>query len=560
MGKPQDEPIASHSAEVILGPNPFIGFRARDIAREVIRAAKLAVLQPRLTAQTTLQLGQELRKVLSDESELAPAPRDRRFGAEDWMRDPRYRKWLQAWLALNQTSRDWVESQNLAPHSRARLQFMTSLVLDALAPSNSPLQPEAVKRFRETGGRSAVDGLNNLLRDVRDNRGLPAQVDKDQFEVGRNLATTPGAVVLRTELIELIQYTPVTAQVHELPVLIVPPQINKFYVFDLSPQKSVVKALVEQGLQVFVLSWRNPEAAQRDWGLAEYAAAIDMAVSAICALTEAPRLNLVGACAGGVTLASYVATRAAAGDPRVNSLSLMVNALDLSSSGETPLGLFATPTAIRAAKQYSQSKGVLDGKDMSSAFAWLRPNDLIWNYWVNNVLLGRKPPAFDVLYWNNDSTRLPARLHGEFLDIYRGNALANPGTLRLHGVPVDLGRVKCDNYLIAGLNDHITPWQTCYRSTQLFGGKSTFVLANSGHVQTILNPPGNKKAEFWSGGRIGEDPEAWRETARRRPGSWWPHWHAWLKKHGGALKDAPAKLGSKDYPVLMDAPGQYVRN
>ncbi|TJY59821.1 alpha/beta fold hydrolase [Sinimarinibacterium sp. CAU 1509] len=558
MARTPDDKIADHSAEVILGPNPFIGFRARDIAREAVRAAKLSVSQPRLTSRTALKLGRELRRVLSDRSELAPAPRDRRFADEAWMQNPRYKKWLQAWMALDQTSRDWVESQQLAPHSRARLQFMTTLLLDALAPSNSPLQPEAVKRFRETHGRSALDGLNNLIRDVRENRGLPAQVDKTQFEVGRNLANTEGAVVLRTELIELIQYTPVTAQVHEFPVLIVPPQINKFYVFDLSPEKSVVKALLEQGLQVFVISWRNPQAEQRDWGLAEYAAGIDMAVSAICTLTATAHINLVGACAGGVTLSSYVATRAAAGDPRVNSLTLMVNALDLSSTGDTPLGLFATPTAIRAAKQYSQAKGVLDGKDMSSAFAWLRPNDLIWNYWVNNVLLGRKPPAFDVLYWNNDSTRLPSRLHGEFLDIYRGNALANPGTLRLHGVPVDLSRIKCDNYLISGLNDHITPWQTCYRSTQLFGGRSTFVLANSGHVQTILNPPGNKKSEFWSGGRVGADPDAWRKSARRQAGSWWPHWHAWLQKRGGALKAAPKKLGSKDYPVLAAAPGQYV--
>jgi len=558
MSKAAPESIAAHSAEVILGPNPFVGFRSRDVAREMLRAAKLALAQPQLTARTTVRLGRELMRVMRDESTLAPAPKDRRFADAGWREDARYRKWLQSWLALEKTVEQWLQEQELAAHSRARLQFMSALVTDALAPSNFPWQPEAVKRFRESGGHSALEGVKNLLRDVRENRGLPAQVDKSQFCVGENLANTPGAVVLKTELIELIQYRPTTAQVHELPVLIVPPQINKYYVFDLAPEKSVVHGLLEQGLQVFVISWRNPGPEHRDWGLAEYAAAIDMAVSAICNLGQVSRLNLVGACAGGMTLASYVAARAAAGDARVQSLTLMVNVLDVSAVGETPMGLFATPRAIDAAKRYSQAKGVLDGKDMSTAFAWLRPNDLVWNYWINNVLLGNKPPAFDVLYWNNDSTRLPARLHAEFLDIYSGNALARPGALRLHGVPVDLGRVTCDSYLVAGTTDHITPWKACYRSTQLFGGHKTFVLSNSGHIQSILNPPGNRKAEFWSGDNPGPDAEAWLTSAERQAGSWWLHWHAWLKQRGGALRAAPVRPGSADYPVLGEAPGHYV--
>lgn len=552
------EKLATYSAEVILGPNPFVGFRARDIGREVFRAFKLAVAQPRLTAKTAVELGRELSKIFKDESALCPAERDRRFVDPSWRNDPRYRKWLQAYLALERSASEWLQGQALPAHSHARLKFMISLLTDAMAPSNFPMQPEAVKRFRESGGHSALDGLKNLLRDLRENRGLPAQVDKAQFKVGGNVASTAGAVVLRTELLELIRYQPLTPQVQEIPVLIVPPQINKYYVFDLVPEKSVVKHLVEQGLQVFVISWRNPTREHRDWGLAEYAAGIDMAVSAICNLVHVGHINLVGACAGGVTLASYVAARSAAGDPRVNSLTLLVNVLDLSATGETPMGLFATPSAIAAAKEYSRAKGVLDGKDMATAFAWLRPNDLIWNYWVNNVLLGNKPPAFDVLYWNNDTTRLPARLHGEFMDIYRTNAMTQPGTLRLHGVPVDLARVKCDAYFIAGTTDHITPWKACYRSTQLFGGNNTFVLSNSGHIQSILNPPSNKKAEFWTGGETGPDADAWLAGADHHLGSWWLHWQEWLKQRGGTTLAAPTELGSADYPVLDIAPGQYV--
>ncbi len=550
--------IAVHSANVMLGPNPIVGFRARDVAREALRVARLTVTQPRLSVRAAAGYGKELRRVFRGESKLAPNSRDRRFADAAWRENPGYRKWLQAYLGFEKTTAEWIASQQLKPHSRARLQFMMSQVTDALAPTNFPWQPEAVRRFQDTGGHSALDGLKNLFRDLRQNRGLPAQVDKEPFRIGENLATTEGAVILRTELIELIQYRPRTPQVKQAPVLIVPPQINKYYVFDLAPEKSVVRGLLDAGLQTFIISWRNPTAAQKDWGLAEYAAAIDMAVSAVCTLTGFNQINLAGACAGGLTLASYVAVRAAAGDTRIASLTLLVNVLDQGQADETTLGLFATPAAIEAAKRYSAHKGVLDGKDLATAFAWLRPNDLIWSYWVNNILLGNKPPAFDVLYWNNDSTRLPARLHAEFLDVYKNNALARPGTLRLLGVPVNLGKVRCDTYLIAGITDHITPWKACYASTRLFGGKNSFVLSNSGHIQSILSPPGNKKSEFWSGGETGGDPEQWKKSAQRREGSWWPHWHAWLQARSGEDQPAPAELGSADYPQLGAAPGTYV--
>jgi poly[(R)-3-hydroxyalkanoate] polymerase subunit PhaC len=550
--------IAAGSADSMLGPNPIVGFRGRDVARELVRAAKLVVSHPTLAAKSASRLGGRLRQVLSGDSDLVPSARDRRFADPAWKEDPRYRKWLQSYLALEQTLSEWVKDQNLAEHSRARLEFMTSLITDAIAPSNFPLQPEAVRRFRETGGHSALDGLRHLVRDIRENQGLPAQVDKAPFKVGGNIANSPGAVIFRNELVELIQYAPMSAHVREAPVLFIPPQINKFYIFDLSPEKSVVRSILEAGFQAFMVSWRNPGPEQAEWGLAEYAAAIDQSISAICDLTGASRVNLVGACAGGITVAAYVAARSAARDPRVNSLTLMVSVLDVNAIGDTPLGLFATPRAIKAARRKSQKAGVLDGKTTAAAFSWLRPNDLIWNYWVNNVLLGNKPPSFDLLYWNNDNTCLPARLHGEFMDLFLDNALAKPGKMRLHGVPVDLGKVGCDSYLLAGTTDHITPWRACYRNTQLLGGKRTFVLSNAGHMQSILNPPGNKKSEFWSGGTLGKDPEAWRKAAEHHPGSWWPHWHVWLHERSGAMKDAPTLLGGADYPELCSAPGTYV--
>ncbi|MES2682136.1 MAG: alpha/beta fold hydrolase [Pseudomonadota bacterium] len=554
----RDRRLAASSAEGLLGPNPFLGFRAYDVAREAMRVAKLTVVQPKLAARSAARFVKELAAIRSDASTLAPSSRDKRFADAAWQADPRYRKLLQVYLAFERSLHEWTDSQVLPMHSRARLEFMLSLLVDAVAPSNLPIHPEALRRFRETGGHSALDGVKHLVRDFRENGGYPAQVDKTQFAVGGNLANTEGDVVFRTEVLELIQYRPRTERVREVPVLLVPPQINKFYVFDLTPEKSLVRGLLDQGFEVWCISWRNPTAEQRDWGLAEYAAAIDMAIGTICQIRGASKVSMVGACAGGMTLAAYAATRAASGDARVNSLTLMVNVLDTGAIGDTPLGLFATPRAIAAVRRRTAKKGVLDGKEMGSAFTWLRPNDLIWNYWVNNVLLGKPAPAFDVLYWNGDATRLPARLHSEFIDIFLKNALTVPGRLRLNGVPVDVKRIRCDSYITGGTTDHITPWRGCFRTTQLFGGDCTFTLANAGHMQSILSPPGGKKTEFWTGRGGQASADEWKASATHQSGSWWLHWHAWLQERSGDWKPAAAEPGSADHPPLVAAPGTYV--
>ena len=538
--------------------SPIARLRARDLARQAAGFARVAARHPQAAVAAAQTLGRETVAIVRGCSSLLPDARDRRFADPEWTHNRHYRRWLQGYLALRRAGGQWVDELALDAIGRARLEFALGLLLDGIAPSNFPWQPEAVREFRKTGGRSAVRGLRNFVRGVRENRGLPAQVDKRRFRVGDNLGSTPGAVIARSDVFELIQYQPTTDTVREVPLLFVPPQINKFYVFDLSPDKSVVRKLLAQGHQVFMLSWRNPTEAHRDWGLDAYVAAIEEAVTTVCRVARVSSVNLAGACAGGLTLAVYAAARAAVGDVRANSLTFLVSVLDTAALGLSGLGMFATAESIEAARRGSQLRGFLDGRDMAGTFAWLRPNDLIWNYWVNNVLLGKDPPAFDVLYWNNDTTRLPARLHADFLSIFGGNALAEAGATHALGVPVDLARIRCDCYYIAGVTDHLTPWRACYASARRLGGRTTFVLSNSGHIQCILNPPGNRKAAFQVGAAAGDDPEAWLLSAERRADSWWPHWHEWLGARAGASRPAPRELGSAEHPPAQPAPGSYV--
>jgi polyhydroxyalkanoate synthase len=362
--------------------------------------------------------------------------------------------------------------------------------------------------------------------------------------------------VFKNEVLELIQYQPTTPQVYRRPLLLVPPQVNKFYVMDLSPNKSIVRYLVANGLQVFTISWRNPTPQQREWGFETYDKAILEAIEAVRAITASPDVNIVGSCLGGMTLATLLGHRAAQGDRSVNAVTFLVTVLD--TNVESTMGLFATRETIAAAREASRLKGVLEGQEMARVFAWLRPNDLIWNYWVNNYLIGKDPAAFDVLYWNNDTTRLPARLHGELLDLYETDAFTHPGALEVLGTPVDLSKVTNDAYIVAGITDHITPWQGCYATTQLLGGKIKFILSNSGHIQALLNPPGNPKASYFVNERYPADPQQWQTGSQKRSGSWWEDWRDWLGQRSGEQKAAPAELGNAQYPPGTPAPGSYV--
>ncbi len=502
--------------------------RGQDLFQTASMLVKQAVKQPHLVLAHGLTFAAEAARIVGGSSRLAPDAKDRRFQDPTWHENEVYRRALQLYLAANTEMHDWVSAITLDGDEKRRAHFVLSLLSDALAPSNGVLNPEALKRFLETGGKSTVRGLRHLLDDLQHNGGMPSQIDTSAFKVGENLATTPGAVVFRNEVLELIHYRPVTESVSERPLLMVPPQINKFYVFDLSPKKSLVQYALSNGLQVFMISWRNPTPAQRDWGLDTYIGAIGEAIDVVCAITGSPDCNLLGACSGGITTVAFVGYLAARGKRSVHGLTLLVSVFD-TGNDQTTLGLFATEEAIESARRHSHIQGVLEGKEMARVFSWLRPNDLIWNYWVNNYLLGHEPPAFDVLYWNNDTTRLPAALHSEFLTIYQHNP-----------------------------TDHITPWQACYRSSRLLGGQREFILSTSGHIQSILNPPGNPKATFFTNAEQPVDAQAWYGGATRHSGSWWEDWKAWLLARSGSQKAAPPSVGNSTYTPLVEAPGTYV--
>jgi polyhydroxyalkanoate synthase len=501
----------------------------------------------------------ELGRIATGASELAPDARDRRFADPAWRESVAYRALAQSYLAWGNALHRFLDEAKLDKRDVERARFVVSLVVDAMSPTNSLAgNPAALKKLVDTGGASLVHGLENFVGDLVGNGGLPAQVDARTFAVGKNLATTPGAVVYRTPVMELIQYRPIGDEVHKRPLLIAPPQINKFYVFDLAPEKSIIRYCLEGNLQAFAISWKNPTPAERRFGIDTYVAALEEAVDATREITGSESVNIWGSCSGGITMSAFLAHLAACGETKVHSATVAVCLLDMAVAQNTTAGLFVTPESIAAAKSASHLAGVVEGQELARMFAWMRPNDLIWNYWVNNYLLGNAPPAFDVLYWNNDTTRLPARLHADFLDLIDANPFVNPGRLEARGTPLDMRRVNLDSYVVAGLSDHITPWQGCYNSAKLYGERSTFVLSNSGHIQSLLNPPGNPKACFWTGASSAAGAEMWLEQAAKHTGSWWPHWLDWIKARSGEMTLATTALGSAHNPPLGVAPGRYV--
>jgi polyhydroxyalkanoate synthase len=559
----ESDNTASHpeeaAVESTLALNPVVGFGVDDIVKAGVKVVRQGLLQPAIGIEHATRLWQESVRIAFGASETTPDPKDARFKDPAFHENGVYRRIAQGWVAFERGIHEWVDSVGFDPIDRQRAHFLFGLVSDGLAPTNFLLgNPSALKKARETRGASLVKGARNFIDDLVHNGGMPSQVDKTPFKVGVNLANTAGTVVFRNPILELIQYRPTTANVETRPVFIVPPQINKFYVYDMSPDKSLVKYLLDAGFQVFMVSWRNPTAENRDWGLADYIDAIEAAIEATREITGHRSVSAVGACAGGITLTAALGYMAAQGRAdRVSSLTLMVNVLDTHPE-DSVTGLFMTDEAIEAARKRSARQGVLDGQDTARVFNWMRPNDLIWNYVVSNYLHGETPPAFDILYWNNDTTRLPARLHSDFLDIFKDNPFKNAGALRIHDVPIDLKKIHCPVFITGGTTDHITPWQACYRSTQLFGGPATYVLSTAGHIQSLINPPGASKRRYYLNPETPQDHEAWRRDAREHNGSWWPFWTDWLKARGIGENVAPQTLGSATHPPIADAPGTYV--
>jgi len=543
--------------ETAFGLMPFVGFRGTDLFNVSQQIAGQAIKQPPLVLKEYTNFMLEMGRVMTGQSSVEPDARDKRFLDEMWKTNPIYHMYLQTYLTWEKSLNAFIDDADLDKKDADRARFVLSLFTDTVAPTNTLLgNPAAMKKMYETGGASLVQGLTHMLEDLANNGGMPSQVDMKAFQVGKDLGISPGAVVFKNEVLELIQYNPSTPEVYQRPLLVVPPQVNKFYVMDLSPNKSIVRYLVANGQQVFSISWRNPTPEQRDWGFETYDQAILEAIDAVRAITESPDVNIVGSCLGGMTLATLLGHLAAREDQRIHAVTFLVTVLD--TNVESTMGLFATKETIAAAREASRLKGVLEGQEMARVFAWLRPNDLIWNYWVNNYLIGKDPAAFDVLYWNNDTTRLPARLHGELLDLYETNAFTHPGTLEVLGTPIDLSKVTNDSYMVAGITDHITPWQGCYETTQLLGGTCTFILSNSGHIQALLNPPGNPKSSYFVNDHYPANPEQWQAHAQKRSGSWWEDWRDWLSKRSSELKAAPRELGSEQYQAGIPSPGSYV--
>jgi polyhydroxyalkanoate synthase subunit PhaC len=515
--------------------------------------------QPGTVASRAGGLGRELVSIARGDSEVAPAKGDKRFADPAWLGNPLLKRTMQAYLAANETVNQLYSDADLDWRDGERMRFVLDVLTEGLAPSNSPvLSPLGWKAIIDTGGMSAVRGLRNFLGDMISAPRVPTMVEPDAFKVGETVAATPGAVVLRTEVMELIQYTPQVDEVWSLPLLIVPPVINKFYIMDLSPGRSMIEYFVRQGIQVFAVSWRNPTAKQRNWELDTYGRAILDALDAVEKITDSERIHLQASCSGGMLSAMTAAHLTALGQgERLASLTLLVTVLDQRQAG-IPAAVI-DEDAAKVAIALSARKGYLDGRSLAEAFAWLRPTDLVWRYWVNNYVEGKSPQPFDVLFWNTDTIRMAAALHRDLVLIGLHNLLARPDGVSMLGTPVDLGQVATDSYVVAGIADHISPWQACYRSARLLGSKELrFVLSSSGHIASLVNPPENARATYRIG-RVDEpDPATWAEGAERHTNSWWPDFVAWFAERGGTKKTAPDTLGGADMKPIEPAPGRYV--
>jgi polyhydroxyalkanoate synthase len=538
--------------------SPFVGgVSTQEMMNIFSRVSGRVICKPNAVIEETNKLAKELTAAVANPEALEKDKKDRRFRDDAWDRSPMHKMAMHGYLAWSRAVNNMIDQAELEEKDAQRARYLSSLVTDALAPSNSLLgNPVALEKLRETGGQSLLEGFQNFSRDLAENNGMPSQVDKTAFEVGDNLAATPGQVVYQNEVLELIQYTPSTPLVHERPIMFIPPVVNKYYLLDLAPGKSAVEYLVDNGFQVFMVSWRNPTRENRHWGLDEYVTALEEGVEAIQSITHNEEINLYAACTGAIPMAALLGYLAATGKEYVKSATMVVAVLD--SNEKQSLGLFASKEAILKAKMKSRQKGVLDGDEMGKVFTWMRPNDLVWNYWVNNYLMGKKPPAFDILYWNNDSIRVTAKLHEQMLDVFSEDLLAKPGGLVVKGHPIDLKQVTCDIYMVGGETDHISVWKGCFNSAKFFGGDYEFVLHSSGHVQSIINPPGNPKASYKHNSKGGETADDWLSDAERTQGSWWDHWRGWLAERSGEETGAPYKLGSNQHAPLYQAPGTYV--
>ena len=515
--------------------------------------------QPHKVASRAASLGRELVTIAAGRSDVAPAKGDKRFTDPAWQGNPLLKRTMQAFLASTTTVDQLCSDAHLDWRDAESIRFVLDVVTEGLSPSNNPLlSPLGYKALIDTGGLSAVRGLRHFAGDMKSAPRVPSMVEPTAYTLGETVAVTEGSVVFRSDVFELIQYAPQTDQVWSVPLLMVPPVINKFYIMDIAPDRSMIEYFLRQGIQVFAISWRNPTAEHRKWGFDTYGQAILDALDAVEKITQSDRTHLQASCSGGILAAMTAAHLSATGEgDRLASLTLMVTVLDQQKAGFAAAAL--DEEAANIAIALSARKGYLDGRSLAEVFAWLRPTDLIWRYWVNNYVEGKSPAAFDVLFWNADTTRMAAALHRDLVMLGVHNTLATPGAVSMLGTPVDLGQLTVDAYVVAGIADHISPWQACYRSARLLGSKDLrFVLSSSGHIASLVNPPGNPKASYLLGAVDEPEPAAWAEAAEKNRDSWWPDFVSWLAERGGDRKAAPDSPGGSGMPPIEPAPGSYV--
>ncbi len=518
---------------------------------ERVRALRAAYLEKQMKLWTGLASGDAAAAV-------RPEAGDRRFAAKEWRDNPYYSYLKQSYLLAGEFLEELVEGVSLEGQAKERLRFSVRQWVDAMSPANfAATNPEVLRLVQETGGESLARGLANLLADT--GRGRISQTDETAFEVGRNLAITPGSVVLENELMQLIQYAPATAAVSKRPLVMVPPCINKYYILDLQPENSFVRHAVELGHTVFMVSWRNVGPEQGGYGWDDY-----LELGVLTALRTArdiagsDRVNALGFCVGGTLLGSALSVLAAGNEDLVESVTYLATMLDFSETGQ--IGLFVDEASVRQREATLGRGGILPGAELATVFSSLRANDLIWPYVVNNYLKGGTPAAFDLLYWNADGTNLPGPMVCTYLrNTYLENKLRVPGALVNLGVPVDLGKVDRPSFIVATREDHIVPWRSAYRSLGLLGGENTFVLGASGHVAGVINPPAKNRRSYWAGTPYPQDAKAWLQSAAEHPGSWWPRWAGWLGQHGGGERKSPKKPGNARHKAIEPAPGRYVK-
>ncbi|HXY64038.1 MAG TPA: alpha/beta fold hydrolase [Mycobacterium sp.] len=551
-GQVQNAGLDQLLTEAASGENRFIP------GAEFLKAAGGLARRPGKVVDHTASAAADLARVIAGRSGRTPAKGDSRFRDSAWTQSWLFRRICQGYLSISDYARGLADDSGLDWADHERLRLVVDNLIDALAPTNFPLtNPTVWKTTIDRGGENFVTGARAFVRDARSPVKLPASVDPTPFKVGETMAASPGAVVHRQDRFELIQYEPRSEHVHKIPVLLIPPMISKFYVVDLSPGKSMVEFLGDHGLQPFALSWANPTRDNAGWNLEDYLNSIVEAIETAREIAGAEAVHVVAFCAGGIATTTAVAHMAALGQiDRVASLSLMVTVLDVHRGG--PVLSIASPDVAKAAKAKIRRKGYLAGTELSQTFAWLRPNDMIWNNFVNNYYLGNKPPALDLLYWNLDSMNMPAGLHADLVDLALANPLASPGALTVLGTPIDLGQITCDAYIAGGETDHLTPWPSCYRSVAMLGGKTRFVLSTSGHIAAVIHPPGNPKSSYRIGDELCPTPEEWLRSAQMHKGTWWQDWAPWLAERAGEKVSAPSRLGDEQHRPVGPAPGKYV--